>query len=278
LRQIEKYDFFDDSYLKEQESIIKPKEQPIIPEVVEKKGRPALVLMDLAKKIITSEENMNPQAKKLTELQKGRIACNYIAMNNSPKKFNYYRRFINNDGNVKVPGFDPKTGQKADLRKALLMSMNSASQILESMDSANVESRDKVSPNLQASLRVNSKTKRSNSRHNRSTSKSSKKSRKKSDKQRLLKQQTRMFENKQKYTKSDLKMMTKINRQLKKRIPDIESTILHNSDIYENECDDDLVRIIEAPNQGTQTLDCTMGSKDTLFPKIGSFDTRPDYL
>ena len=105
---------FDDSYLKEQESIIKPKETTIIQEVIEKQGRPALVIMDLAQRLIGQEENNNPNARRMTELQKGRIACNYIGMNNSPKKYAYYKRFIDNDGEVQVPGYDSMTGKAED--------------------------------------------------------------------------------------------------------------------------------------------------------------------
>ena len=32
-------------------------------------------------------------------------------MNNSPQKYKYYRRFIDNEGDVKVPGFNPITGR-----------------------------------------------------------------------------------------------------------------------------------------------------------------------
>ena len=39
---------FDDSYLKEQEKLINPKYHQIIKEDIEKKGRPALVIMDMA--------------------------------------------------------------------------------------------------------------------------------------------------------------------------------------------------------------------------------------
>lgn len=49
--------------------------------------------------------------KKMTELQKGKIACKYIAMNNSPKKYAYYKRFMDNEGDVQVPGYDAKTGK-----------------------------------------------------------------------------------------------------------------------------------------------------------------------
>jgi hypothetical protein len=54
--------------------------------------------MDMAQRMINSEETNNPNSRKLTELQKGRIAINYIRMNNSPQKYKYYKRFIDNDG------------------------------------------------------------------------------------------------------------------------------------------------------------------------------------
>jgi hypothetical protein len=67
--------------------------------------------MDLAQRLIGKEERNNPMMKKMTELQKGKIACKYIAMNNSPKKYAYYKRFMDNEGDVQVPGYDAKTGK-----------------------------------------------------------------------------------------------------------------------------------------------------------------------
>lgn len=40
--------------------------------------------MNLAHRMIDRQEEEDPGMKKLTELQKGRIAYNYIRMNNSP--------------------------------------------------------------------------------------------------------------------------------------------------------------------------------------------------
>jgi hypothetical protein len=55
--------------------------------------------------------------KKLTELQKGRIAYNYIRMNNAPNKYQFYKRFIDNEGDVEVPGFDPYSGKYESRRE-----------------------------------------------------------------------------------------------------------------------------------------------------------------
>ena len=79
--------------------------------------------MDMAQRMINSEESKNPNARRLTELQKGRIATNYISMNNSPQKYKYYKRFIDNDGQVEVPGFDSITGKVVDYRLKLLKDM-----------------------------------------------------------------------------------------------------------------------------------------------------------
>lgn len=49
---------------------------------------------------------------KLTELQKGKIALNFMRMNSSPAKWRYYKRFMNNKGDVRIPGYHPLTGQK----------------------------------------------------------------------------------------------------------------------------------------------------------------------
>ena len=48
---------------------------------------------------------------KLTELEKGRIAVKFTQMNLEPDKFNYFKRFIDNEGDVLIPGFDPFTGR-----------------------------------------------------------------------------------------------------------------------------------------------------------------------
>ena len=39
------------------------------------------------------------------------MALNYTIMNKNPQKYNYYSRFINNEGDVNIPGYDPITGQ-----------------------------------------------------------------------------------------------------------------------------------------------------------------------
>ena len=43
---------FDDSYLKKQDELLDIKDIPIIEEYVHKKGRPSLVVMDIADRII----------------------------------------------------------------------------------------------------------------------------------------------------------------------------------------------------------------------------------
>ena len=85
--------------------------------MIEKKGKPALVMMNMAHLTIERQQEDNPGMKKLTELQKGRIAYNYIRMNNSPKKYKYFRRFIDNEGDVKVPGFNPLNGKYESIRE-----------------------------------------------------------------------------------------------------------------------------------------------------------------
>jgi hypothetical protein len=66
----------------------------------------------------------NPRMKNLTELQKGKIALNYMKMNSSPEKYNYLKRFISNDGELQVTGFDPVTGlQKVKKRDKTLTTL-----------------------------------------------------------------------------------------------------------------------------------------------------------
>ena len=48
IQKIDRYNMFDDSYLQGQDDIIRPKDKVIIQEIVEKKGRPSLVIMDMA--------------------------------------------------------------------------------------------------------------------------------------------------------------------------------------------------------------------------------------
>lgn len=50
----------------------------------------------------------------MTELQKGKVALNFMRMNASPSKFKYYKRFINNKGDIHIPGYDPLTGRRGD--------------------------------------------------------------------------------------------------------------------------------------------------------------------
>lgn len=39
------------------------------------------------------------------------MALNYTIMNKNPQKYNYYSRFIDNEGDVNIPGYDSITGQ-----------------------------------------------------------------------------------------------------------------------------------------------------------------------
>ena len=107
-------DPFDDTYLKEQMAIIKPKEKPVIQESIQKQGKPALVFMNLAHEVIAKEEMENPQLPKMTELQKGKVALNFLRMNASPQKFKHYKRFMNNKGDINIPGYDPFTGKRGN--------------------------------------------------------------------------------------------------------------------------------------------------------------------
>ena len=67
--------------------------------------------MNIAQKIIDKQELDNPKAKKLTELQKGQVAISYMKMNSSPYNYRYLKRFLDNKGDIEVPGFDPILGQ-----------------------------------------------------------------------------------------------------------------------------------------------------------------------
>ena len=68
--------------------------------------------MDLAHRLIDQHEVENPHQKKLPDLQKAQLACDFLKMNSKPVTFSYYKRFIDNEGDVKIPGFDPITGQR----------------------------------------------------------------------------------------------------------------------------------------------------------------------
>lgn len=37
-----------------------------------------------------------------------------MRMNASPSKFQYYKRFMNNKGDINIPGYDPLTGKKGN--------------------------------------------------------------------------------------------------------------------------------------------------------------------
>lgn len=70
--------------------------------------------MDLAKKIMDKADLEHPEKKKkkLSELEKGRIALEYMAMNMDPHKYGFYNRFFDNKGDVKVEGYNPITGKE----------------------------------------------------------------------------------------------------------------------------------------------------------------------
>ena len=109
----EKYDRFDDSrYIEANNKLLKSRGEVIIDEEIENKGKPALVLMNIAQKIIQKQELENPSQKKLTELQKGRVAIDYMKMNSRPDKFKYLKRFLDNKGDINIPGFDPIKGKR----------------------------------------------------------------------------------------------------------------------------------------------------------------------
>jgi len=50
--------------------------------------------------------------KRLTELQKGQIGINFMKMNSSPKRYEHYKRFLDNSGDIIIPGYHPITGKK----------------------------------------------------------------------------------------------------------------------------------------------------------------------
>ena len=45
-----------------------PKNEVIVEDKIQKKGKPALVIMDMAQRMIQHDEMLNPQKRKLTEL------------------------------------------------------------------------------------------------------------------------------------------------------------------------------------------------------------------
>lgn len=72
--------------------------------------------MDLARRIIDRDELKNPGRPPLSDLEKNQLAIKYIEMNMNPFKFKAYKRYLNNEGDVLVPGFDPFTGKEISER------------------------------------------------------------------------------------------------------------------------------------------------------------------
>jgi len=72
--------------------------------------------MNKAENIMSKIDSENPQEKrkKLSELEKGRLALEYIAINKEPHKYKYYQKFLDNNDDVKVPGYNSITGKHID--------------------------------------------------------------------------------------------------------------------------------------------------------------------
>lgn len=75
----------DTSYLKKVERMIQTKgkfqNMPMSDAVVERLGRPALVLMEMAQNMVTAHEKAEPFKTKMTELQKGKVSLKFLQMN-----------------------------------------------------------------------------------------------------------------------------------------------------------------------------------------------------
>ena len=59
-------------------------------------------------------ENPHEKKKRLSALEKGRIALEYMSMNMDPNKYRFYHRFYDNKGDIKVPGYNSITGKEID--------------------------------------------------------------------------------------------------------------------------------------------------------------------
>ena len=79
-------------------------------------GKPALALMDSANRMIDKELRLHPDQRPMSDLEKNKIALKYVEMNMNPHKFNSYKRFISNKGDVLIPGFNPNTGEEVDVK------------------------------------------------------------------------------------------------------------------------------------------------------------------
>ena len=72
----------------------------------------------MANRIMDQDLKYNPNMQRLTELQKGQIALKYVQMNGKPQNYDYYKRFLDNKGDVKLPGFDSVTGKPVNRKKS----------------------------------------------------------------------------------------------------------------------------------------------------------------
>ena len=98
--------------------MLNPPQKPLDESQIEAKGRPSLVVLDMAQRIIARDEKENPRQRRISELEKGKIALKYVQMNGNPRKYGYYKRFMDNKGDVQVPGFDPLTGKAFEMQVA----------------------------------------------------------------------------------------------------------------------------------------------------------------
>lgn len=58
-----------------------------------KSSAPALNMIGMAFKEIDYEEYSNPKAKRLSTIQRNRMALSFLEMNNQPEKYQYFMRF-----------------------------------------------------------------------------------------------------------------------------------------------------------------------------------------
>lgn len=65
-----------------------------LPSEIELCSRTALHNIEEAFKEIDNEEQTHPSQKKLTSIQRNRMAINFLEMNEMPGKYLYYKRFI----------------------------------------------------------------------------------------------------------------------------------------------------------------------------------------
>jgi hypothetical protein len=58
--------------------VLNPPSVALVDEQIEKVGRPTLVVLDMATRMMDQDLVVNPNNQKLTELQKGQIALKYV--------------------------------------------------------------------------------------------------------------------------------------------------------------------------------------------------------